>query len=56
MYPEEVEMKLKMGGEEIERLFERHKVSEIVDSKWCDVSRKDWWRLWVRKSICFGPA
>lgn len=42
----EMELKLTQGAETLEQLFERHKVSEIVDPKRRDVSRKDWWKIW----------
>ena len=46
LYPGEIELKLKKGSRVLEGLFERHKISEIVDPQRRDVSRKDWWKLW----------
>lgn len=46
LYPGEIELKLQKGSQELERLFERYKISELVDPKRRDVSRKDWWKVW----------
>jgi hypothetical protein len=46
LYPGETILKLKKGSEELESRFERYKISEIVDPKRRDVSRRDWWQLW----------
>lgn len=46
LYPGEVALKLKRGAEELERRFEQHKISEIVDPYRRDVSKKEWWKLW----------
>jgi len=46
LYPGELELKLQKGSEELERLFEKCKVSELVDPKRRDASRKDWWKIW----------
>lgn len=46
LYPGEVALKLKQGAEAVERLFERHKISEIVNPIRRDVSQKEWWKFW----------
>jgi hypothetical protein len=46
LYHGETELKLAQGSAALEQLFEQHKISEIVDPKRRDVTRKDWWKLW----------
>jgi hypothetical protein len=46
LYPDEMALKLKEGSQKIESLFEQHKVTEIVDLRRRDVSKREWWRLW----------
>lgn len=46
LYPGETEMKLKTGAEELERLWERHKITELLNIRRRDVSKKSWWRPW----------
>ena len=46
LYPGEMSLKLKEGAEQLEKRFEKRKVSEIVDARRPDVSKKEWWRLW----------
>ena len=46
LYPGETQLKLAQGTEELDRRFERYKISEIVNPKRRDVSKKDWWKLW----------
>ena len=45
LFSGEMDLKLKKGAEEIERLFERHKVSEVIDLNRKDTSKREWWRL-----------
>ena len=46
LYHGETALKLAQGSEALEQLFEQHKISEIVDPKRRDVTRKEWWKLW----------
>jgi len=46
VYPGEMNLKLKEGTEELEKRFERHKVSEIINPSRRDVSKREWWRMW----------
>jgi hypothetical protein len=46
LYPGEMNLKLKEGAEELEKRFEKRKVSEIVNARRLDVSKKEWWKLW----------
>lgn len=46
VYPGEMELKLAIGSNELERLFEQNKITEIVDARRRDVSQREWWRLW----------
>lgn len=44
LFPGEMDMKLAKGSTELERLFTKYKVTEIVNKGRKDVSRRDWWR------------
>lgn len=46
LYPGEMSLKLKRGAEELEKQFEKRKVSERVDPRREDVSKEAWWRPW----------
>jgi len=46
LYSGEVALKLKNGAEHIEELFDRNKISEIVDLNRKDLSQKPWWKKW----------
>jgi hypothetical protein len=45
LYEGEIELKLKKGAEHLEELFDKHKITELLDLRRLDVSRKPWWRL-----------
>ncbi len=46
LHPGEMDLKLKAGSEEMDRLLDKHKVTEIVNKSRRDVSKRDWWRIW----------
>jgi hypothetical protein len=45
-YQGEMEMKLKEGAEHLENLFEKNKVTEIVNVNRPDLSARSWWKIW----------
>lgn len=46
LYTSETEFKLKNGTDDLEELFERNKVTEILDISRPEVLDKPWWRIW----------
>lgn len=46
LYDEEMELKLKKGAEEIEQLFEKNKITEILDPRRSPLSNSPWWKIW----------
>jgi len=41
----EIELKLKKGAEHLDELFEKSKITEIVDLNRPDFSKKPWWKI-----------
>lgn len=46
VYPGEMSLKLREGSDVLEKLFEEKKVSEIVNPRRQDISKKQWWKPW----------
>jgi hypothetical protein len=46
LYGGETEMKLKKSAEHLEDLFDKNKISEVIDLKRPDLSAKSWWKPW----------
>ncbi len=46
LYRGEVDLKLRKGAEHIETLFDKMKVSEVLNLERPDLSTKSWWRIW----------
>jgi len=46
LYPGEMDLKLSKGAEHVENLFDRKKITELLDLNRQDVSAKSWWKLW----------
>jgi hypothetical protein len=46
LYRGEVDLKLKKGAEFVDELFEKNRITEIVDLNRPDLSAKAWWKLW----------
>lgn len=46
LYPGELEMKLKKGADHLETLFDKNKISEIVNLNRPDISNRPWWKVW----------
>ena len=46
LYTNEMDLKLKKGAEEIERLFEKNKITELIDTKRRNLSDSPWWKIW----------
>lgn len=45
LYQGEIGLKLRKGAEHLEKLFERNKVTEIVDIGRSDLSKRPWWKI-----------
>ena len=45
LYQGEVELKLRKGAERLEELFDKRKVTEIVDVNRPDLSKNPWWKF-----------
>lgn len=43
LYPEETEFKLKQGTDELIRRFEKHRISDVVDTRRKNVCKRGWW-------------
>jgi hypothetical protein len=46
VYPGEMALKLRSGYDELERRYEKRKITEIIDPRRADVSKKEWWKIW----------
>jgi len=46
LYKGEIDLKLKEGAARLDELFEKHKISELLDLKRINVSDRPWWKKW----------
>lgn len=46
LYQGEVDLKLKRGAEHLEDLFDRNQITELLDLRRKDLSKKSWWKKW----------
>ncbi len=46
LFPGETALKLKKGAERLDDLFEKNKISEIVNPRRKDISQNPWWMPW----------
>ncbi len=46
LYSGEIDLKLKKGADYLEDLFDKNKVTELLDVQRADLSAKAWWKLW----------